>query len=160
LLPRCRGPARRGRRLGSAFFLTKDLLQRGKRTATLSRERALERPWARMSAGSRPFDFGLAVSGIALGGAISGEHGLGTEKAGYFLELEDPAKIALMRRIKAAKRAPTGQFVRSSCHGPGGLGHPGILICAPSARVGPLRIRAICVAWLGLLPAERCWPRD
>ena len=39
---------------------------------------------------------------MALGGAISGEHGLGTEKAGYFLELEDPAKIALMRRIKAA----------------------------------------------------------
>ena len=37
-----------------------------------------------------------------LGGAISGEHGLGTEKRGYFLELEDPAKIELMRRIKAA----------------------------------------------------------
>jgi glycolate oxidase len=44
----------------------------------------------------------LFAAGIALGGAISGEHGLGTEKAGYFLELEDPAKIALMRRIKAA----------------------------------------------------------
>ncbi len=41
-------------------------------------------------------------AGIALGGAISGEHGLGTEKRGYFMELEDPAKIALMRRIKAA----------------------------------------------------------
>ena len=39
---------------------------------------------------------------MALGGAISGEHGLGTEKKAYFLELEDPAKIALMRRIKAA----------------------------------------------------------
>jgi glycolate oxidase len=45
---------------------------------------------------------GLFEAGMALGGAISGEHGLGTEKAGYFLELEDPAKIALMRRIKAA----------------------------------------------------------
>jgi glycolate oxidase len=44
----------------------------------------------------------LFSAGMALGGAISGEHGLGTEKAGYFLELEDPAKIALMRRIKAA----------------------------------------------------------
>jgi len=45
---------------------------------------------------------GLYRAGMALGGAISGEHGLGTEKRGYFLELEDPAKIALMRRIKAA----------------------------------------------------------
>jgi glycolate oxidase len=36
------------------------------------------------------------------GGAISGEHGLGSEKRPYFLELEDPAKIELMRRIKAA----------------------------------------------------------
>jgi glycolate oxidase len=44
----------------------------------------------------------LFAAGMALGGAISGEHGLGTEKAGYFLALEDPAKIALMRRIKAA----------------------------------------------------------
>ena len=41
-------------------------------------------------------------AGIGLGGAISGEHGIGTEKSQYFLELEDPAKIALMRRIKAA----------------------------------------------------------
>jgi glycolate oxidase len=44
----------------------------------------------------------LFEAGMALGGAISGEHGLGTEKSAYFLELEDPAKIALMRRIKAA----------------------------------------------------------
>jgi glycolate oxidase len=44
----------------------------------------------------------LFASGLALGGAISGEHGLGTEKSGYFLALEDPAKVALMRRIKAA----------------------------------------------------------
>ena len=36
------------------------------------------------------------------GGTISGEHGLGSEKRPYFLELEDPAKIELMRRIKAA----------------------------------------------------------
>ncbi len=37
---------------------------------------------------------------MELGGAISGEHGLGRAKSSYFLDLEDPAKIALMRRIK------------------------------------------------------------
>ncbi len=41
-------------------------------------------------------------AGLELGGAISGEHGLGTEKKKYFEALEDPAKLALMRRIKAA----------------------------------------------------------
>lgn len=45
---------------------------------------------------------GLFEAGIELGGAISGEHGLGTEKKGYFLALEDPAKVELMRAIKAA----------------------------------------------------------
>lgn len=39
---------------------------------------------------------------MALGGAISGEHGLGKTKTKYFLELEDPVKIALMERIKVA----------------------------------------------------------
>lgn len=39
---------------------------------------------------------------IRAGGAISGEHGIGTEKRGAFLELEDPAKLELMRRLKAA----------------------------------------------------------
>jgi glycolate oxidase len=39
-------------------------------------------------------------SALAVGGAISGEHGIGTEKQRHFLELEDPAKLALMRRIK------------------------------------------------------------
>ncbi|MBW0012571.1 FAD-binding oxidoreductase [Mycobacterium sp.] len=37
---------------------------------------------------------------MELGGAISGEHGLGRAKTPYFLELEDPVKIGLMRRIK------------------------------------------------------------
>jgi glycolate oxidase len=41
-------------------------------------------------------------AGMDLGGAISGEHGIGTEKKKYFQELEDPAKVALMRRIKDA----------------------------------------------------------
>jgi glycolate oxidase len=44
----------------------------------------------------------ILEAGIDLGGAISAEHGIGTEKKQYFLELEDPAKLALMRRIKAA----------------------------------------------------------
>jgi len=41
-------------------------------------------------------------AGIELGGALSGEHGIGTEKKQYFHELEDPAKLALMRAIKRA----------------------------------------------------------
>ncbi len=41
--------------------------------------------------------FALAME---LGGAISGEHGIGRAKAGYFVKLEDPAKVDLMRRIK------------------------------------------------------------
>jgi glycolate oxidase len=41
-------------------------------------------------------------AGAALGGAVSGEHGIGTDKRSHFLALESPAKLALMRRIKAA----------------------------------------------------------
>jgi glycolate oxidase len=41
-------------------------------------------------------------SGMALGGAISGEHGIGSEKKHHYLALEDPAKVALLKRIKAA----------------------------------------------------------
>jgi len=41
-------------------------------------------------------------AGMALGGAISGEHGIGTEKRPYYTELEQPSKLELMRRIKAA----------------------------------------------------------
>ncbi len=40
--------------------------------------------------------------GMALGGAISGEHGIGEAKKRYYLELEDPVKVDLMRRIKTA----------------------------------------------------------
>jgi glycolate oxidase len=40
--------------------------------------------------------------GISHGGAISGEHGIGTDKRAYLAEFEDPGKLALMRRIKAA----------------------------------------------------------
>jgi glycolate oxidase len=44
----------------------------------------------------------LFAAGTALGGAVSGEHGIGSEKKRYYVELEDPAKLALMARIKAA----------------------------------------------------------
>lgn len=43
--------------------------------------------------------FALAME---LGGAISGEHGLGRAKTPYFVQLEDPVKVDLMRRIKAS----------------------------------------------------------
>lgn len=41
-------------------------------------------------------------SGVELGGAISGEHGIGREKKAYLAAVEDPAKLDLMRRIKSA----------------------------------------------------------
>jgi glycolate oxidase len=44
---------------------------------------------------------------MELGGAISGEHGLGRAKTPYFLKLEDPVKVDLMRRIKQSFD-PTG----------------------------------------------------
>ncbi|HEX2850177.1 MAG TPA: FAD-linked oxidase C-terminal domain-containing protein [Acidimicrobiales bacterium] len=44
----------------------------------------------------------LFEAGLGLGGAITGEHGVGKTKKKYFLELEDPVKVDLMRRIKAA----------------------------------------------------------
>ena len=44
----------------------------------------------------------LITTGIGLGGAISGEHGIGTLKRPFFEGLEDPVKLDLMRRIKSA----------------------------------------------------------
>lgn len=41
-------------------------------------------------------------AGAALGGAVSGEHGIGTAKKEYLAAIEDPAKIELWRRIKSS----------------------------------------------------------
>jgi glycolate oxidase len=64
----------------------------------------------------------LFEAGLALGGAISGEHGLGRQKARYFVALEDPAKVALMRRIKAA-------------FDPHGILNPGVVFGTPDGEV-------------------------
>jgi glycolate oxidase len=44
----------------------------------------------------------LLRAGIELGGAISGEHGIGLAKKPYFMEFEDPVRLELQRRIKHA----------------------------------------------------------
>ena len=45
---------------------------------------------------------GIYEMGMAMGGAISGEHGIGRTKRSYYELLEDPAKLALQRRLKVA----------------------------------------------------------
>ncbi|HVV13856.1 FAD-binding oxidoreductase [Amycolatopsis sp.] len=42
----------------------------------------------------------IFAAGMAAGGAISGEHGIGQAKKDHYLELEDPAKVELLKRIK------------------------------------------------------------
>lgn len=44
----------------------------------------------------------ILAAGLRHGGAISGEHGIGIGKRKYLAALEDPAKLALWRRIKGA----------------------------------------------------------
>jgi glycolate oxidase len=41
-------------------------------------------------------------AGVRRGGAVAGEHGIGRGKRKYLAAIEDPAKLALWRRIKAA----------------------------------------------------------
>ena len=45
---------------------------------------------------------GILRAGVERGGAISGEHGIGRGKRKYLAAIEDPAKLALWRRIKMA----------------------------------------------------------
>jgi glycolate oxidase len=44
----------------------------------------------------------LFRAGLARGGTVSGEHGIGRAKKPYFMNLAGPAKVELMRRIKHA----------------------------------------------------------
>jgi glycolate oxidase len=44
----------------------------------------------------------IIAAGVSLGGAVSGEHGIGRQKRSYLADLEDPVKLDLMRRIKSA----------------------------------------------------------
>ena len=45
---------------------------------------------------------GILAAGVERGGAVSGEHGIGRAKKAHLAEIEDPNKLDLMRRIKAA----------------------------------------------------------
>jgi glycolate oxidase len=44
----------------------------------------------------------IFAAAVAAGGAISGEHGIGTEKQEYYLDTVDPAALSLMRSIRTA----------------------------------------------------------
>jgi len=74
---------------------------------------------------------GIFAAAAARGGAISGEHGVGTAKRRYFLDLADPVAVELMRRVKRAFD-PAGILAPGVLLGePGGSGEP-----SPRARTG------------------------
>ncbi len=66
----------------------------------------------------------MLAAAVALGGAVSGEHGIGTAKLASFADLEDPVKLDLMRRIKAA-------------FDPCGILNPGTVLTAPHGGAPP-----------------------
>src|SRR5260370_979142 len=45
---------------------------------------------------------GIFAAAVSRGGAVSGEHGIGSAKKSYFLEFADPVPVDLMRRVKQA----------------------------------------------------------
>jgi glycolate oxidase len=66
---------------------------------------------------------------LASGGAVSGEHGIGTAKLSYFLETEDPVSLGLMRSIKRV-------FDPSGILGPGRLLGVGLAEADPGSDPG------------------------
>jgi glycolate oxidase len=45
---------------------------------------------------------GIFAAAVSVGGAISGEHGIGAAKKRYFAEFADPVAVGLMRQVKRA----------------------------------------------------------
>jgi len=66
----------------------------------------------------------ILAAAVRLGGAVSGEHGIGTAKLASYTDLEDPVKLGLMRRIKAA-------------FDPLGILNPGTVFAVPSPDPNP-----------------------